>query len=109
MLLRPERLELPTLWFRSRSIYFVPILPEERLIEWIQQVGQIPAKPLSPSFVVIYHGIAVVFRALREIFEALTVAIALCLLFAIARRRRRASFANVALFVATLIVGLVHW
>ena len=44
------------------------ILPEEWLIERIQQVGADSGKPLSPSFVVIYHGIAVVFRALRGIF-----------------------------------------
>jgi hypothetical protein len=44
------------------------ILPEEWLIERIQQVGANSGKPLSPSFVVIYHGIAVVFRALRDMF-----------------------------------------
>jgi hypothetical protein len=45
------------------------ILPEEWLVDRIQQVGaNSRSKPLSRSFVVIYHGIAVVFRALRDIF-----------------------------------------
>jgi hypothetical protein len=44
------------------------ILPEEWLIERIQQVGANSCKPLSPSFVVIYRGIAAVFCGLRDIF-----------------------------------------
>jgi hypothetical protein len=43
-------------------------LPEEWLIERIQQVGTNLRKLLSPSFVAIYRGIAVVFRDLRDIF-----------------------------------------
>jgi len=43
-------------------------LPEEWLIEWIQQVGANRCKLLFPSFVVIWHSIAAVFRKLRDIF-----------------------------------------
>ena len=39
---------------------------------------------------------------------ALTIAAALCILFA-ATRTKKPSFANVVLFVATWISGLVHW
>ena len=40
--------------------------------------------------------------------EALTVAGVLCIIFTTARKRNP-SFANVALFMATLITGFVHW
>jgi hypothetical protein len=43
-------------------------LPEEWLIERIQQVGATSRKLLSPPFVAIYRSIAVVFRDLRDIF-----------------------------------------
>jgi len=43
-------------------------LPEEWLIERNQQVGANSRNLLSPSFVVIYRGIAVDFRDLRDIF-----------------------------------------
>jgi hypothetical protein len=64
---RPERLELPTLWFGAVQTT-CQILPEEWLIERIQQVGANSRKLLSPPLVVIYRGIAVVFRALRDLF-----------------------------------------
>jgi hypothetical protein len=68
MPVRPERLELPNCWFEVvRST--LPNLARgvaNRLdsASW----GKFPKQPLSRSFVVIYHGIAVVFRALRDIF-----------------------------------------
>jgi hypothetical protein len=43
-------------------------LPEEWLIEWIQQVGTNSRNLLSPSFVAIGRRIATVFRNLRDIF-----------------------------------------
>ena len=43
------------------------ILPEEWLIEWIQQVGTNSRNLLSPSFVAIGRRIATVFRNLRDI------------------------------------------
>ena len=66
---------LPAFWFVAFDL-FCQILPEEWLIERIQQVGANSRKPLSPSFVVIYRGIAVVFLDLRDIF--VTDAITTC-------------------------------
>jgi hypothetical protein len=43
-------------------------LPEEWLIEWIQQVETNSRKPLSPSFIVICGIFAAVFCNLRYIF-----------------------------------------
>jgi hypothetical protein len=43
-------------------------LPEEWLIERIQQVGTNSRKPFSPSFVAICFKFAAVFRRLRYIF-----------------------------------------
>jgi len=43
-------------------------LPEEWLIERIQQVGAISCNLLSPSFIVVCGLFAAVFRTLRDIF-----------------------------------------
>ncbi len=53
---------------RSRSNYFAKSLPEEWLIERIQQVGANSRNLLSPSFVVVCRIFAAVFRLLRDIF-----------------------------------------
>jgi hypothetical protein len=64
----PGGIRTHNILLRSRSSYFAKFLPEEWLIERIQQVGTNSRKPFSPSFGAISFTFAAIFRDLRDIF-----------------------------------------